>query len=466
MIHGFKGAIDAMVRTFLFLGLAALTQAQTCSNATYRGTYCYLVSGTTSSSGSTVPYAQLGKLTADGNGNLTGFYWQNTNGVLSQVPVTETYTVRADCYGKAGTGTGSSFTAISDFQLVQGGQEVFITSASTTPMLTGQGYRAAAQGASQCGNGSLAGWYGWLGTTPAGAPYLPKGGAMMAEYLLDGKGGFTTLNPSLNGTYSIAGDCSGTLVVNAVGAAPAANYLIEVVESGNFLIMQSDPNSFTFGMGKPVSPPTVLPQVAFGGGWYTALYFTNPTSAAVSFAVNFTADNGSALPVPALGGSSTTVSIPAHGTAIIEALNSGSLSEGYATFTLPPGVVGYGVFRQSVTGRPDQEAVVPFATANAASSTLVWDDTSFITAIAIANAGPVAATISVTLWDNDGNVVGTSTVNLPAGQKTEAALRSLPGLAGMVGLRGRAQFSATSGNVAVLGLRFVGWAFTSIPAQQ
>jgi hypothetical protein len=50
-----------------------------------------------------------------------------------------------------------------------------------------------------------------------------------------------------------------------------------------------------------------------------------------------------------------------------------------------------------VTGRPDQEAVAPFATANAASSALVWDDTNFVTAVAIVNAGPVAATISITL---------------------------------------------------------------------
>jgi hypothetical protein len=124
------------------------------------------------------------------------------------------------------------------------------------------------------------------------------------------------------------------------------------------------------------------------------------------------------------------------------------------------------VFRQSVTGKADQEAVAPFATANASSSTLVWDDTNFVTAVAMVNAGPVAATIAITLWDNNGNVVGTSTANLPPYQKTEAALRNYPGLSGMAGLRGRAQFSATSGNVAVLGLRFGGTAFTSVPAQQ
>jgi len=33
----------------------------------------------------------------------------------------------------------------------------------------------------------------------------------------------------------------------------------------------------------------------------------------------------------------------------------------------------------------------------------------------------------------------------------------------MIGNRGSAEFTVTSGNVAVLGLRFIGSAFTSIP---
>lgn len=43
---------------------------------------------------------------------------------------------------------------------------------------------------------------------------------------------------------------------------------------------------------------------------------------------------------------------------------------------------------------------------------------------------------------------------------------SLPGLSGMIGKRGTAVFTATSGSVAVLGLHFSGSAFNSIPAQQ
>jgi hypothetical protein len=211
------------------------------------------------------------------------------------------------------------------------------------------------------------------------------------------------------------------------------------------------------------SEPSILPQLAFGGGWYSALYFTNATGAAASFPVNFVSDAGTPLTVPSVGGSTMQVNLAAYGTAIIEAPDAGSLLEGYAVFTLPSGVYGYGVFRQSVAGRPDQEAVVPFSGAAATSSTLTWDETNFITAVAIVNPNSTAATVTVTLWDENGNTIGTSSIPLPPSSKTETTLRTLQGLSGMVGQRGFAQFAASAGNVAVLGLRFNGSAFTSIP---
>ena len=350
MVHGFKGAINAMVRTFVFPGLAALTQAQ----------------------------------------------------------------------------TGPVLTSLSPSSATAGGPAFTLT-------VNGSGFIPTMFSLQGPVPGSVVQW---------------------------------------NGTALTTTFVSTTQLTAAVPASDIASAGTAQVTTGGGSGMSNNALTFTIAVSPLLS---ILPQFVFGGfcgngwcsGWYSALYFTNTTNGAVSFPVNFTADNGTPLTVPALGGASTTVDIPALGTAIIEApITLGSLSQGYATFTLPPGVWGYGVFRQSVPGRADQEAVVPFATANATSGTLVWDDTAFVTSVAVANAGPVAATIAVTLWDNNGNVVATSTVNLPAGQKTEAALRSLPGLAGMVGLRGRAQFAATSGNVAVLGLRFNSSAFTSIPAQQ
>jgi hypothetical protein len=78
----------------------------------------------------------------------------------------------------------------------------------------------------------------------------------------------------------------------------------------------------------------------------------------------------------------------------------------------------------------------------------------------------VPNTVAITAADDTGKIIGTSSVSLPANNKTAFFLRTLAGLEGMVGKRGSAQFSVTAGNVAVLGLRFNGPAFTSIPTQQ
>jgi len=49
--------------------------------------------------------------------------------------------------------------------------------------------------------------------------------------------------------------------------------------------------------------------------------------------------------------------------------------------------------------------------------------------------------------------------------KTEAALRNLPGLSQVAGKQGTARFSVNGSPVIVLGLRFNGVAFTSIPTE-
>jgi hypothetical protein len=211
--------------------------------------------------------------------------------------------------------------------------------------------------------------------------------------------------------------------------------------------------------------PALLPQFTFGGGWYTALYFVNTGTSAVSFPVSFTADNGTPLIVPSVGGSSTTVSIGPLGAAIIEAPNSGPLNQGYVSAALPGGVTGYGVFRQSVPGIADQEAVVPLSGASSTTSTLIWDDTDFTTTVAIVNPSSVATAVTIFIRDNSGAIIGATTVPLAAKTKTEVVLRNLPGLAAMAGQRGSADFTVASGSVAVLGLRFGNAAFTSIPTK-
>jgi len=478
MSHGLRRAGRAIAGAVLFLGFAALAQAQNCSLASWNGTHYFLITGTGPNTAKTqlVPYAQLGKLVADGKGHLTGSATESANGLILQLSLAGTYTVSADCSGTQSLtvtpSTGSVFTSNAAFQLADGGQQKLTATLGAGIVLTGRAYPAFAEGGAQCGDGSAIGSYGMVSASPAlgtDSPFSAVGGVTM-----DGRGGLSykfqvndsnsdaggVTSQSGQGTYTISPDCSG----GGSHLGGVQTFLADVVEGGNLLFLETDPGTVFSGIVQPQSRLLVVPQIAFGGAWYSALYFTNPTGGAVSFPVSFTADVGTPLMVPSLGSASTTVNIPAQGTAIVEAPNVGSLSQGYATFTMPPGVSGYGVFRQSVPGQPDQEAVAPFAVANANGSSLIWDDTNFTTAIAIANTGSVAAAITIKAWDNNGNLVGTSTMNLGPYQKTEATLRSLQGLSGVVGLRGRAFFAATTGNVAVLGLRFGTSAFTSIPA--
>ena len=216
-------------------------------------------------------------------------------------------------------------------------------------------------------------------------------------------------------------------------------------------------------LAAPQPVPRILPQLAFGGGWYTTLYFTNTTTAPVSFKVSFTGNDGSALTLAAFGSSSVTVNLAARGAALIEAPNVGSLVQGYVTAVLPTGVTGYGVFRASGPGVPDQEAVVPLSGNTATTSTLLFDDTKYITGVAVVNLASVSNTITATAHDNQGNTIGTGTIPLGPNAKTALVLRNIPGLASVAGAIGSVDFMASIGNVAALGLRFNGTAFTSIP---
>lgn len=170
----------------------------------------------------------------------------------------------------------------------------------------------------------------------------------MARYMAAANNMFWTLNLT-SGVLTFVNNASGTVL----GLAPTS----------------------------PLVTPQILPQFVFGGGWYSALYFTNSSAGAVSFPVSFISDSGAPLTVPSLG-ASTTVNLAPQATFIQEALDVGSLSEGYVIVSLPSGVTGYAVFRESVHGIADQEAVALLASASAASSTLVWGDTAFTTSIA------------------------------------------------------------------------------------
>ena len=55
--------------------------------------------------------------------------------------------------------------------------------------------------------------------------------------------------------------------------------------------------------------------------------------------------------------------------------------------------------------------------ATATTSTLLFDDTKYVTGVAVVNLASVSTTISVFARDNQGNTIGTSSIPLAANAK-------------------------------------------------
>ena len=287
----------------------------------------------------------------------------------------------------------------------------------------------------------------------------PSGAGATMSVLVTGTG--TLLNTSVSHNTSTYANMDYKLFSQDFTADSAGTTLqfSAVTNSGYGIAL----DAVSVVVATPLPVTRILPQLAFGGSWYTALYFTNTNTAPVSFTASFTGNDGNPLTIPALGGSSVTLNLAARGTALIEAPNTGPLVQGYVTAALPAGVTGYGIFRQSIPGVPDQEAVVPLSGSTAATCTLVFDDTKYVTAVAVVNLASLNNTITATARDNQGNTLGAGTIQLAPHAKTALALRDIPGLASVAGAIGSVDFTAGIGNIAALGLRFNGSAFTSIP---
>jgi len=421
-------------------------------------------------------YASLGKDVSDGNGHITGTYNYTLNGGTNKGTYAGTYTVTSACVVtetlNVTPNAAAVYTETSTFQIAAGGATTVGGTTSTGIILAGQAYRAAAQGASQCSNASLAGIYNFVEFGVAGllSPLVKTG-----QLNLDGAGHVTLSgsknqqgSPSAalsgNGTYTVNSDCTGSMAFSLNGGGTDTHYF-GLEDGGNLLLLEPDATQVTFGMAQPEATETVMGQFVFGTGWSTYLYFNNAGPEAATFTVNFIADNGTPMTVPSLNGSSTLVQVPAGGTAVVTAPNNGTiLNQGYATFTLPPGVSGYGVFRLQGTGV--SEGTSSYGPSIATSATLVFDETgTLVDGIAIANPTANSVTVTLKATDNNGNALGNGTVTLAAHAHTAVVLDSITGLSGVKGKSGQVNFSVTSGAVSVLGLRFNATAFTSILAQ-
>jgi sugar lactone lactonase YvrE len=268
---------------------------------------------------------------------------------------------------------------------------------------------------------------------------------------------------------SPAGVISGTPV-----AAGAFTFTIRVNDSTNAIASQT----FTLQVYSFATPTRsgVLAHYAAGGPWSTRAYLTNVANAPVEVNLVVHTDDGSILPftltqqgaTQQVGGNlfvgvmnpNTTIVINA-GTGLantetgwIDVLTSGATNP----------LAGFAVFHLSSNGTTS-EGTTPLQTTFASSMHLQFDDTAgYNTDVAVANLSTNAATVTATVFDQNGNTLGTYSLSLGAQGHTSFVIPSQFGVTNnQIGL---IQFTNTSGGtLGGVGLRAstVTGTFTTVP---
>lgn len=209
------------------------------------------------------------------------------------------------------------------------------------------------------------------------------------------------------------------------------------------------------------SPGGSIPDLTYNGGFTSTFYLVNTGSSSASFTLSFFDQSGNpasvSLLLPQTGAAQTT-------TALTQTLFAGQMLEvatraapgtstnvsGSAQLTTTGSISGFEIFDYSPNG---QEASVPLETRTPSSFVLVYDNTNGLTTgVALANASVSAANIMANIYDDQGNLLQTATIELAGhAQETIILNKVYPNAANK---RGMVQFIVPpSGPISMIGIR-------------
>lgn len=242
----------SLICVFVF-ALVSATWAQparpaTCSNATLNGNSGFVVTGTDANG----PTVASGQITADGKGGFTGVETVSDNGtVTADVPVTGTYTVRANCTGKAKITPKGGSASHFNFTIVSGGTGVQLVVTDSGTVESGF---AQAQGAATCTTKGVQGTYGLQANgTLLGLGALVFGGQVkLHQGVISGTvsgslGGTIFTGEKIDGGVKVGRNCVGKAVVS-VNQEPPLHLDLVVVNGGNeIMFIATDTNTVVTG---------------------------------------------------------------------------------------------------------------------------------------------------------------------------------------------------------------------------
>jgi hypothetical protein len=271
----------------------------------------------------------------------------------------------------------------------------------------------------------------------------------------------TTLTTTYVSPIQLTAAVPANLIANPGSASVSVGFFMQVVS-----------NTVTFSI--TTTTQSLLAQVAAGAGWTTVISLFNMSASPVTATVNLHADDGSALSLPltitaqgtsqTVTASSPNVTINANSTVQIS-MGSGlsNLSAGWANVASSGPIGGFAIFRTQSSNSPVSEGTVPLLTQAPTTLLVPYDNTAgAVTGVAIANGSSAAVSVTATIWDQNGTLLGTETIPLAAEGHTAFQLPTQYSIT--VGKMGVMQLQSGAAGLTAVGLRFSAFGtFTSVP---
>jgi virginiamycin B lyase len=267
---------------------------------------------------------------------------------------------------------------------------------------------------------------------------------------------------------------SGTITEYAL---PSATNCFGITLGPDGALWFTEPSGNKIGRAQVTSEVTrsgVLPHIAAGDGWTTAISIINTSPAPVSVTVDLRTGEGKPLVLPVTTsvqgitqnlttGSLSRVLAPNSTLRISAGEQSASLNVGWVDVASSAPVGGFAIFRQTGSNGVVSEGTVPLQTQFQSKMVLPFDNTGgFVTGVALTNLAPATATINATILDQNGAQLGVQSIVVAGSGHTSLVLPSqLPASAGAQGV---VVFQNPAGPMTGIGLRFSpANTFTSVP---
>jgi hypothetical protein len=274
---------------------------------------------------------------------------------------------------------------------------------------------------------------------------------------------------------------TGVLSGQATSAAPF-DPQIRVMDSVGTVFTQQF--SLNVGPGETLLPNGILAQIADGGGWVTTIYLVNTSPDVVNAAVvTFRSDAGTQLAIPlsilqqgitqSVNVSQWNFVLNPNTTVVLETTTptSGTLQQGWAEVDTNGGVNAFAIFRQTTANGVVAEGTVATQAQIQSSLVVPYDNTQGNTSTAaMVSLSTATITVTATIYDQNGNNLGTQQLTVPAkGRPMPAGAFAIPTLFPVTaGKAGTITFTNVTNTDPISGIAFtfgslLGGSFTSVP---